>query len=182
MAFTNHSTLLKVDVFLVLVATICAIVALAAWQINTLVEIKGYNIKGCLLFPSDDGSPNHSCSFAVGSSAIMIVGAVFLGAMDFVTWKKSENYKGKRACLTAMFLAAFLTVLSLITFGVVGFGDLKLCQKIDGSCSRLDRQGGILTGIGACGVAFLSFAVYTVLERIQYVRRHVNGDKLIFAT
>ncbi|KAF9175571.1 hypothetical protein BGX21_011462 [Mortierella sp. AD011] len=37
--------------------------------------------------------------YGTASSGIIAIASGLLFAMDFVTWKKSENYKGKRASL-----------------------------------------------------------------------------------
>ena len=60
---------------------------------------------------------------------IVVVGAVFFG-LDWITWKKSENYKGKRASLAALIVAPVMCVLSLCAAIIVYLGTKKTMKSI----------------------------------------------------
>ncbi|KAF9344052.1 hypothetical protein BGX26_004876, partial [Mortierella sp. AD094] len=93
MAFTAHSALLK---FGFILSTVLFFLGLV--ELGSLAKY-GTNNGTCALYW--DGKVDHSsiCSFTVIAGGVIAIASGLLFAMDFVTWKKSENYKGKRASL-----------------------------------------------------------------------------------
>ncbi|KAI1318433.1 hypothetical protein EDD11_006517 [Mortierella claussenii] len=105
--------------------------------------------------------------------------ALGLFGLDYVTWKRSENYKGKRASLTALILAPVMGLFSFCSAIVFSLGIKTTCDNYGGCNDRHTIAGikGIYTGISCAALAGLFFVVYASSEYIQYRRRHVEGDK-----
>ncbi|KAF9997106.1 hypothetical protein BGZ79_009173 [Entomortierella chlamydospora] len=112
------------------------------------------------------------------AKGIIAIASGLLFAMDFVTWKKSENYKGKRASLLALFLTPAMCLFSFCAAAVLGLGVKATCSNI--GCNKgytFEGSAGIYTGITCSSLAGLLFAIYAASEYTQYRRRHINGDK-----
>ncbi|KAG0098107.1 hypothetical protein BGZ93_001141 [Podila epicladia] len=109
---------------------------------------------------------------------VIVLAAAVLTFMDYVTWKRSENYKGKRASVATLFLTPIMTLLSFCTAIAVVIGIRKSCG---GSCDKgggfSPEVKGIYTGISCAALSGLFFAIYGISEYVQYRRRHINGDK-----
>ncbi|KAF9348322.1 hypothetical protein BGX26_000261 [Mortierella sp. AD094] len=116
---------------------------------------------------------------------MIAAGGVGLFAMDFVTWKRSDRFKGKRASIAAMFIAPTMSFFAFSTAIVIGVGIKDFCNNFEvngvprpDSChADLKNFSGLQTGVGAATVAGFISAFYGVSEYLQYRRRHINGDK-----
>ncbi|KAG0336493.1 hypothetical protein BG000_006519 [Podila horticola] len=178
MAFTGQSTALKFGFIMDVILVLLGLITLFSIFKNAQKEIQGIEV--CALFLDVQSATYQSpaCSFSIAAGGIIVLAAAVLSFMDYVTWKRSENYKGKRASFAALFITAIMTLFSFCTAIVVVLGIRKSCG---GSC---DKGGGlssdvkgIYTGISCAGLAGLFFAIYGISEFVQYRRRHINGDK-----
>ncbi|KAF9100054.1 hypothetical protein BGX29_006818 [Mortierella sp. GBA35] len=104
MAFTAQSGLLKFGFILTIVLFFLGLVAL-----------------GSLAKYASQKSPNCLISAA----------AAGLFAMDFVTWKKSENYKGKRASVATLLLAPVMCVFSFCTAITLALGIKSTMNEVE---------------------------------------------------
>ncbi|KAG0316949.1 hypothetical protein BGZ97_006120 [Linnemannia gamsii] len=179
MAFTAHSGLLKLGFILTVVLFFCGLVALgslAKYASQTLEVRSGGDMKVCVIFLSPEEQRPGMCTFADTASALISVVAACLFAMDFVTWKKSENYKGKRASVATLFLAPVMSILSFCAAITLALG-IKSTLKYAEAGTTYYGVKGIYTGISCVALGGLFFAIYASSEYVQYRRRHVNGDK-----
>ncbi|KAF9396589.1 hypothetical protein BGX21_009470 [Mortierella sp. AD011] len=116
---------------------------------------------------------------------MIAAGGVGLFAMDFVTWKRSDRFKGKRASIAAMLIAPTMSFFAFSTAIVIGVGIKDFCNNYEAngvprpdSChANLKNISGLETGVGAATVAGFISGFYGVSEYFQYRRRHINGDK-----
>ncbi|KAI8598399.1 hypothetical protein EDD21DRAFT_382593 [Dissophora ornata] len=98
--------------------------------------------------------------------------------MDWVTWKRSENYKGRRASIATLVLAPLMCVFSFCSAIVIGLGIRVTCHNWSCGDTQSDATlRGIYTGITCTALAGLFFAFYAGSEYTQYRRRHIEGDK-----
>ncbi|KAF9549532.1 hypothetical protein EC957_003482 [Mortierella hygrophila] len=182
MAFTAQSGLLKFGFIITVFLFFCGLVALgslAKYASQTLEIRNGGDYKVCLIFLSQEKQRPGMCTFADTASALISVVAACLFAMDFVTWKKSENYKGRRASMASLLLAPVMCVLSFCAAITLALGiksTMKHAEEVSPG-STYPGLKGIYTGISCVALAGLFFAIYASSEFIQYRRRHVNGDK-----
>ncbi|KAF9317057.1 hypothetical protein BG003_001227 [Podila horticola] len=174
MAFTGQSTALKFGFIMDVILVLLGLITLFSIFKNAQKEIQG--IKVCALFLDAQSGTYQSpaCSFSTAVGGIIVLAAAVLSFMDYVTWKRSENYKGKRASFAALFITAIMTLLSFCTAIVVVLGIKKTCGD---SCGHSSDIKGIYTGISCAALAGLFFAIYGISEFVQYRRRHINGDK-----
>ncbi|KAF9139696.1 hypothetical protein BGX30_007593 [Mortierella sp. GBA39] len=155
MAFAHDSGFLKAD-----------------FVMSTILALLGFIIFGTM-------SRNSYWEFLIAA------GGIALFAMDFVTWKRSERFKGKRASVAALLIAPTLCFFSFATAIVIGTGIKTFCNNFEISgtvdydrCKNVVTNfQAIQTGVGASAVAGFLFAFYGYSEYIQYRERHVNGDK-----
>ncbi|GJJ75706.1 hypothetical protein EMPS_08064 [Entomortierella parvispora] len=176
MAFTGQSGLLKFGFILSVLLFILGLVCVGTLVKNIRASFVGYSV--CFLFNTSDGYSAYKtgpCNFAIADSALItIAGAVFFG-LDWITWKKSENYKGKRASLAALIISSVMCVLSFCGAIVVYLGAKKTVSS--SGCTNCDANPAVYTGAGCAAVSGVIFAIYGISEYAQYRRRHVNGDK-----
>ncbi|KAG0257853.1 hypothetical protein BG011_003706 [Mortierella polycephala] len=174
MAFSAHSGLLKLGFVLSITLFFLGMIVL-----GSLAKF-GTTQGVCLLFNNGKVNDSAKCSFSVTAGAIIALAGCFLFGMDWVTWKRSENYKGKNASVAALFLAPLMCIFSFCTAIVIGLGIKSTCNYVGSSCSSRDSTvKGIYTGISCAALAGLFFALYSVSEYTQYRRRHIEGDKVI---
>ncbi|KFH71431.1 hypothetical protein MVEG_01730 [Podila verticillata NRRL 6337] len=174
MAFTGQSTALKFGFIMDVLLVLLGLITLFSILKYSKQEVKGYDY--CLLFiDADSGEQPSACTFSSAAGGIIILAAAALTFMDYVTWKRSENYKGKRASFAALLITPIMTLFSFCTAIVVVLGIRKACG---GDCNKnVPFVKGIYTAIGCAALSGLFFAIYGISEYVQYRRRHVNGDK-----
>ncbi|KAK3826371.1 MAG: hypothetical protein JOS17DRAFT_818687 [Linnemannia elongata] len=182
MAFTAHSGLLKFGFILTVVLFFCGLVALGSlvkYASQSVQLTKDTDYKVCVIFLSNEKQRPGMCTFADTTSALISVVAACLFAMDFTTWKKSENYKGRRASIASLFLAPAMCILSLCAAITLALGIKSTMNKVHDIYPDSTYPGlkGIYTGISCVAIAGLFFGIYASSEYVQYRRRHVNGDK-----
>ncbi|KAG0290011.1 hypothetical protein BGZ96_006509 [Linnemannia gamsii] len=182
MAFTAHSGLLKFGFILTVFLFFCGLVALGSlvkYASQTMERRNQDDLKVCLIYLSQEKQRPGMCTFADTASALISVVAACLFALDFATWKKSENYKGKRASFAALFLAPAMSILSFCAAITLALGIKSTMKNADEVAPGSTYPGlkGIYTGISCVALAGLFFAIYASSEYVQYRRRHVNGDK-----
>ncbi|KAF9580610.1 hypothetical protein BGW38_002671, partial [Lunasporangiospora selenospora] len=132
----------------------------------------------CILyFDNDSRGLSSSCNFTSTVGAIIAVAGIALFGMDYVTWKRSENFKGRRAAITSLVLTVLMTLFSFCNAIVLVLGIKKTCD-FNGGCSKNDKTyKGVYSAISCSALAGLFFIIYGVSEYIQYRKRHINGDK-----
>ncbi|KAG0034882.1 hypothetical protein BGZ82_005572 [Podila clonocystis] len=177
MAFTGQSTTLKFGFIMDALLVLLGLITLFSLHKYSTAEIQGRDV--CVLFIEQTGEMQpSSCTFSTAAGGIIVLAAAVLTFMDYVTWKRSENYKGKRASVTALFITPIMTLFSFCTAIVVVLGIRKTCG---GSCERNGNVTpvvqGIYTGLSCAALSGLFFAIYGISEYVQYRRRHINGDK-----
>ncbi|OAQ30682.1 hypothetical protein K457DRAFT_892669 [Linnemannia elongata AG-77] len=182
MAFTAHSGLLKFSFILTVFLFFCGLVALGSlvkYATQTVQLSNGDDYKVCLIFLSET-QRSGMCTFADTTSALISVVAACLFAMDFVTWKKSENYKGKRASIASLFLAPGMCILSFCAAITLALGIKSTMNHAEDVMPGSTYPGlkGIYTGISCVALGGLFFGIYASSEYVQYRRRHINGDKV----
>ncbi|KAG0024678.1 hypothetical protein BGZ80_010835 [Entomortierella chlamydospora] len=164
---------------------ILGFIVLGAMVNNSYLQF--YDQKICLLLGNPKTWSFHSsaCAFTIAIGLMIAAGGVGLFAMDFVTWKRSDRFKGKRASIAAMLIAPTMSFFAFSTAIVIGVGIKDFCNNYEAngvprpdSChANLKNISGLETGVGAATVAGFISGFYGVSEYLQYRRRHVNGDK-----
>ncbi|KAG0022750.1 hypothetical protein BGZ82_010934 [Podila clonocystis] len=103
--------------------------------------------------------------------------------MDYVTWKRSEHFKGKRASVAAMLISPAGAFISFATAIIIGVGLKDFCNTFNnetpiGSCQEaVPELNNLYTGVSCATLAGFMFVFYGFSEYAQYRRRHVQGDK-----
>ncbi|KAG0348160.1 hypothetical protein BG005_011716 [Podila minutissima] len=178
MAFTGQSTTLKLGFIMDALLGLLGLITLFSLLKYATYDYQDRDI--CVLFLDLEGGKMQpsACTFSTAAGGIIVLAAAVLTFMDYVTWKRSENYKGKRASVATLFLTPIMTLFSFCTAIVVVLGIRKSCG---GSCDKgggfSPEVKGIYTGISCAGLSGLFFAIYGISEYVQYRRRHINGDK-----
>ncbi|KAG0345346.1 hypothetical protein BG004_003780 [Podila humilis] len=114
---------------------------------------------------------------------LIAAGGVGLFVMDYVTWKRSEYFKGKRASVAALLISPAGAFISFASAIIIGTGLKKLCKKFyseqhAGTCQEaVSELGGLYTGVTCATLAGFLFTFYAASEYAQYRRRHIQGDK-----
>ncbi|KAG0033314.1 hypothetical protein BGZ81_008784 [Podila clonocystis] len=99
MAFTGQSTTLKLGFIMDALLVLLGLITLFSLYKYSTTEIQGRDV--CVLFAEQTGEIQpSSCTFSTAAGGIIVLAAAVLTFMDYVTWKRSENYKGKRASVT----------------------------------------------------------------------------------
>ncbi|KAF9370559.1 hypothetical protein CPB97_002647 [Podila verticillata] len=173
MAFTGQSTALKFGFIMDVLLVFLGLITLFSILKYSKQEAQGYDY--CILFVDTKSEQASACTFSSAAGGIIVLAAAALTLMDYVTWKRSENYKGKRASFATLLLTPIMTLFSFCTAIVVVLGIRKACG---GDCNKnVPFIKGIYTAISCAGLSGLFFAIYGISEYVQYRRRHVNGDK-----
>ncbi|KAG9073175.1 hypothetical protein KI688_000962 [Linnemannia hyalina] len=187
MAFAHDSGFLKADLVMSTILALLGFIIFGTMSRNSYWEL-GNGQKICLLLgdPATLTFHNSACGFTNTIGFLIAAGGIALFAMDFVTWKRSERFKGKRASVAALLIAPTLCFFSFATAIVIGTGIKTFCNNfvVNGTvdydrCKNVVTSfQAIQTGVGASAVAGFLFAFYGYSEYIQYRERHVNGDKV----
>ncbi|KAF9904929.1 hypothetical protein EC991_002229 [Linnemannia zychae] len=185
MAFTHDSGFLVADFVMSAILAILGFVIFGTLSRNAYYPF--FDKKVCLLLGNPKTLVFHdsACEFTNTVGFLIAAGGIALFAMDFVTWKRSERFKGKRASVAALLIAPTLSFFSFATSIVIGTGVKTFCNNYEvGGTVEYDRCKtsisniqGIEAGVGASAVAGCLFAFYGYSEYIQYRKRHVEGDK-----
>ncbi|KAF8969298.1 hypothetical protein BGZ46_010692 [Entomortierella lignicola] len=186
MSFAANTGFLKADFVMSAILCILGFIVLGTMSRNSYLEVlPGYKV--CLLLgnPKTFSFHNSACGFAIAAGLLIAASGVGLFSMDFVTWKRSERFKGKRASVAAMLIAPVMAFFAFATAIVIGVGIRDFCNnfEIDGvphpeRChTNLKNFSRLQSGVGAATVAGFISAFYGVSEYLQYRRRHINGDK-----
>ncbi|KAF9929177.1 hypothetical protein FBU30_001790 [Linnemannia zychae] len=181
MAFTGQSSLLKFGFILNIFLFFLGLIALGslAKYASQSFKIKEYEYNICVFYLSNEKQKPGMCTFADTASVLISVAALSLFAMDFVTWKRSENYKGKRASVATLFITPMMCIFSFIAAIILALGVKSTLRAAEDANPGSTYSGlkGVYTGISCVALSGLLFAIYASSEYIQYRRRHVNGDK-----
>ncbi|KAG0048350.1 hypothetical protein BGZ83_006675 [Gryganskiella cystojenkinii] len=112
---------------------------------------------------------------------LIAAGGVALFAMDFVTWKRSERFKGKRASVAALLICPIMAFFAFATSIVIGVGIKDFCNSLvyhPERCSENVKEiAGLRAGVAGSALAGILFVAYGLSEYAQYRKRHVQGDK-----
>ncbi|KAF9932106.1 hypothetical protein FBU30_008920 [Linnemannia zychae] len=185
MAFAHNSGLLKADFVMSFILAILGFIVYGTISNNGYWDLGEQKVCVILGNPRTRSFHNSACSFSSTIGFLIAAGGVALFIMDFVTWRRSERFKGKRASVAALIIAPTLCFFSIATAIVIGTGIKTFCNNfLVGDVPDYDRCkavitnfGAIQSGVGAASVASILFAFYGYSEYIQYRKRHINGDK-----
>ncbi|KAG0300811.1 hypothetical protein BGZ98_008851 [Dissophora globulifera] len=116
---------------------------------------------------------------------IIATGGAALFGMDYVTWKRSERFKGRRASIAALLIAPIMSLSSFSTAIVIGVGITDFCSnyEVPGGVSverchaEVTNLSNLKAGVTAATLAGFLAAFYGFSEYTQYRKRHVQGDK-----
>ncbi|KAF8939207.1 hypothetical protein BGZ58_010381 [Dissophora ornata] len=117
---------------------------------------------------------------------MIAAGGLVLLAMDFVTWKHSERFKGKRTSVAALLVSSIMSFLALSTAIVIGVGIRDFCNHYDiqgvpnpDRChTDIVNMSSLNAGVSAATLAGFLFAFYGFSEYSQYRRRHTQSDNV----
>ncbi|KAF9150709.1 hypothetical protein BG015_007479 [Linnemannia schmuckeri] len=185
MAFAHDSGYLKADFVMSTILALLGFIIYGTMSRNSYW--KWGDREFCLLLGNPRTWTFHdsACRFTNTIGFLIAAGGIALFVMDFVTWKRSERFKGKRASVAALLIAPTLCFFSFATAIVIGTGIKTFCNNFDvNGTIDYDRCKNVITnfqaiqtGVGASAVAGFLFAFYGYSEYIQYRQRHINGDK-----
>ncbi|KAG0279094.1 hypothetical protein BGZ95_002280 [Linnemannia exigua] len=186
MAFAHDSGFLKADFVMSTILAILGFVIYGTMSRNAYWDFGDQKLCLLLANPKTFSFHNSACAFTNTIGFLIAAGGIALFAMDFVTWKRSERFKGKRASVAALLIAPTLCFFSFATAIVIGTGVKTFCNNFEvagsvdyeGCKTRIVNLNGIQAGVGASTVAGFLFAFYGYSEYIQYRKRHINGDKI----
>ncbi|KAG0327693.1 hypothetical protein BGZ99_007123 [Dissophora globulifera] len=127
-----------------------------------------------------------ACVFATFVGFIIATGGAALFGMDYVTWKRSERFKGRRASIAALLIAPTMSFSSFSTAIVIGVGITDFCSnyEVPGGVSverchaEVTNLSNLKAGVTAATLAGFLAAFYGFSEYTQYRKRHVQGDKV----
>ncbi|KAF9106146.1 hypothetical protein BGX29_010396 [Mortierella sp. GBA35] len=185
MSFEHESGFLKGDFVMSTILAVLGFIVFGTMSRNAWLPFGGQNI--CLLLgdPATLTFHNSACNFTIFIGFMIAAGGVALFAMDFVTWMRSERYKGRRASVAALLISPTLSFFSFATAIVIGVGVKKFCNNyyigsvldIPRCKTEITNFGPIQAGVSASAMAGCLFAFYGYSEYLQYRKRHINGDK-----
>ncbi|KAF9132061.1 hypothetical protein BGW39_000856 [Mortierella sp. 14UC] len=185
MAFAHDSGFLKADFAMSTILAILGFVIFGTMSSNAYLPFGNQDLCLLLANPKTYSFHNSACTFTETIGFLIAAGGVALFVMDFITWKRSERFKGKRASVAALLIAPTLCFFSFSTAIVIGTGVKAFCNNFERGgtvdyeyCkSHIVNLKGIEAGVGASAVAGFLFAFYGYSEYIQHRKRHINGDK-----
>ncbi|KAG0373406.1 hypothetical protein BGX24_011743 [Mortierella sp. AD032] len=186
MAFAHDSGFLKADFVMSTILAILGFIIFGTMSSNAYLPFGDRELCLLLANPRTYSFHNSACTFTITIGFLIAAGGIALFAMDFVTWKRSERFKGKRASVAALLIAPTLCFFSFATAIVIGTGVKAFCNNYEVAPGIVDYErcktqtaglSGIQAGVGASTVAGFLFALYGYSEYIQYRKRHINGDK-----
>ncbi|KAG0369080.1 hypothetical protein BGZ54_000388 [Gamsiella multidivaricata] len=104
MSFTARTGFLKADFVMSTILCILGLIVLGTMSRNSYWKMPG-DTSICLLLGNPRTLTFHSsaCVFTIFVGFMIAAGGVGLFAMDYVTWKRSERFKGKRASVAVRF-------------------------------------------------------------------------------
>ncbi|KAF9108514.1 hypothetical protein BGX27_008320 [Mortierella sp. AM989] len=185
MSFAANTGFLKGDFLMSTILCILGFIVLGTMANNSYMQLSDQSI--CLILGNPKTLTFHSsaCSFTIAVGFMIAAGGVGLFVMDYVTWKRSERFKGKRASIAALLIAPILSFFAFSTAIVIGVGIKDFCNNYevlgtirqDRCHSEMKNFSGLQTGVGASTVAGFVSAFYAFSEYLQYRKRHINGDK-----
>ncbi|KAF9585318.1 hypothetical protein BGW38_002931 [Lunasporangiospora selenospora] len=128
---------------------------------------------------------NSPCVFTTFVGVMIMLGGAALFGMDYITWKRSERFKGKRASVAALLITPTMTFFSFSTAIVVGLGLKKFCNgyyvngalEVDRCYEQITQLKYLQSGLAVTTLAGFLFMFYGASEYVQYRKRHVHGDK-----
>ncbi|KAI8603697.1 hypothetical protein EDD21DRAFT_368338 [Dissophora ornata] len=185
MAFTASTKSLRADFVMSVILSILGFIVLGTmykksyWQVFPDKSV-------CLLLGNPRTVTFHSsaCNFTVFIGFMIAAGGLVLLAMDFVTWKHSERFKGKRTSVAALLVSSIMSFLALSTAIVIGVGIRDFCNHYDiqgvpnpDRChTDIVNMSSLNAGVSAATLAGFLFAFYGFSEYSQYRRRHTQSD------
>ncbi|ORZ09057.1 hypothetical protein BCR41DRAFT_358812 [Lobosporangium transversale] len=132
MSFGPQTGFLKGDFIMSTLLAILGFIVLGSMAKNSWWEIlPGQSV--CLLLGNPRELKFHSsaCVFTVFVGFMIAAGGIGLFSMDYVTWKRSERFKGRRASIAALLISPIMSFFSFSTAIVIGTGITKFCNNFD---------------------------------------------------
>ncbi|KAG0342226.1 hypothetical protein BG000_006145 [Podila horticola] len=184
MAFASKGWYLKTDFLMSSILALLGLIVLGTMATKSYTPfgdqkfciLAGEGIKGLL---------NHAaCVWSTIAGFLIAAGGVGLFGMDYVTWKRSEHFKGKRASVAALLISPAGAFISFATAIIIGVGLKGFCKKYDSethikSCQEtVPELSSLYTGVSCATLAGFLFVFYGFSEYAQYRRRHIHGDKV----
>ncbi|KAF9185094.1 hypothetical protein BGZ51_002968 [Haplosporangium sp. Z 767] len=185
MSFTSGTGFLKADFVMSTALCILGFIVLGTMSKNSYWRMPQGSV--CLLLGNPSTLTFHpsACVFTVIVGLMIAAGGAGLFGMDFVTWKRTERFKGKRASVAALLISPIMSFFSFATAIVIGVGIKNFCRhyivggRVDvQTChEQITNLAGLEAGVSAATLAGFLFAFYGSSEYLQYRRRHIQGDK-----
>ncbi|GJJ70296.1 hypothetical protein EMPS_02645 [Entomortierella parvispora] len=183
MSFEANTGFLKADFVMSFVLSILGLIVLGTLGGNSYKSVVADKPKYCILMANVNTRTFHSsaCTFAIFIGFCIAAGGIALFALDFITWKRSERFKGKRASVAALLISPIMCFFALSTSIVIGVGMKDFCKNLDYHPERcyeiIPEMAKLQAAVGGSAMAGILFACYGFSEYTQYRKRHIQGDK-----
>ncbi|KAF9211093.1 hypothetical protein BGZ59_008537 [Podila verticillata] len=184
MSFSSQGWYLKTDFLMSSILALLGLIVLGIMSKKSYFDYGGIGTVCILAGAGVQGFYNHAaCVWSAVAGFLVAAGGVGLFAMDFVTWKRSEHFKGKRASVAALLISPAGAFISFATAIIIGVGLKNFCKDYTSQMHINDCQttvpelNSLYTGVTCATLAGFLFVFYAFSEYAQYRRRHVQGDK-----